>query len=257
MTEKRNPSGKSASALERQKERSQQIEQRIEEAARRRQERQFLDELAKRVSIAKEGRQAMEKKDVVTAMNAYRRFLMITAKAVNVELENLSPTLFDEKGRVGESLLASQVFFDLMRMLDTLNNAEAQKERLLYHRLFVRVTKGMPFQYFAAENLRRHLLHKSAIKHKREFWNTYKQLEAKGFCLVASWAFDSRSALEVRRLRRFRDEVLRRSWAGRRFVRAYYQHGEKLAEGLALIPGSRAFSRAALRLVVRGLDLLP
>jgi hypothetical protein len=251
MAENKRPKSKtSAAAAERQKERSQQIEERIQEAQKRRQERQFLEELAKRVSIAREGRQAMEKRELVTAMQAYRRFLLISAKANNCTVEELGPEKYEEKGRVGEALLASQVFFDLLRMLDRLDSNEAALERRIYHKLFVRFTKGMPFQYFAAENLRRHLLHKTAIRHKKEFWGTYKALEAKGFCLVASWAFDSRSAYEVKRLRRFRDEVLRRSRTGRALVSLYYRHGEKLAGFLARIPGAKTVSRKALQLFV-------
>lgn len=204
---------KPKSASEKQKERSDKLEAQIRESEKRRQERQFLEELAKRISIAREGRTYIERRNYGAAMTAYRRFLTITAKSFNVEIDALSPTLFDEKSRVSESLIISSIFFDLLKMLDKLDSQSAAEERRLYHKLFLRFTKGMPFQHFAAENIRKHLVYSKSLRNKAEFWATYKAIAGGGFCIVASWAFDDAKAPEVERLRRFRGEVLRSTWA--------------------------------------------
>ncbi len=240
-----------SSASNKQKERSEKIEAQILEAEKRRQDRQFLEELSKRITIAREGRTHIERKNYPAAMNSYRRFLSITAKSFNVEVEDISPSLFDDKNRIAESLIISSIFFDLLKILDKLDSPSAREERQLYHRLFLRFTKGMPFQHFAAENLRKHLVYSNSIGHKSEFWATYKAIVGSSYCIVASWAFDSNSAPEVARLREFRARVLMKNSLGRAFTRAYYRHGHKLAEVLSLIPGARNAVRSAIRFIVK------
>jgi hypothetical protein len=245
---------KPRSASDKQKERSDKLEAQIREAEKRRQDRQFLEELSKRITIAREGRTFIEQKNFPAAMSSYRRFLSITAKSFNVAVEELSPTLFEEKRRVAECLIISSIFFDLLKILDKLDSASAREERQLYHRLFLRFTKGMPFQQFAAENIRKHLVYSSSIVNKAEFWGTYRAIVGRSFCIVATWAFDSDSAPEVVRLRRFREEVLEPRPLGRKLTRLYYRHGHKLAAVLAKTPKARLFAKRALSAFVRILD---
>lgn len=243
-----------SSASDKQKARSDKLEAQIREGEKRRQERQFLEELSKRITIAREGRALMERKQYAAAMGSYRKFLSITARSFECEIADLSPTQFDDKNRIAESLITSSIFFDLLKMLDKLDSAGAREERLLYHKLFLRFTKGMPFQHFAAENIRKHLVYSNSIVNKAEFWNTYRAIMGKQFCLVATWAFDSDSAPEVVRLRRFRDEVLRPTRGGRAFVRWYYRNGPLLAEFLARVPGARIVITALLQKFTRSLQ---
>ena len=71
----------------------------IEENQKRRDQRKFLEELGRRITIAREGRVAYEKGDLSVALNNYRRFLTITAKAHGLEVESLIPSVFPEKDR--------------------------------------------------------------------------------------------------------------------------------------------------------------
>lgn len=241
---------KPKSSTEKQKERSAKLQAQIEESAKRKQERQFLEELGKRMTIAREGRVLIERHDFPAAMAAYRRFLSITARSMNVEIADMSPSLVEEKNRVSESLIISSIFFDLLKLLDKLNTENARQERLLYHKLFIRFTKGMPFQQFAAENLRKHLVYVKTLRNKSEFWTTYKAIQGEGFCIVASWAFDSSEAPEVARLRQFRGEVLMLTRGGRLFTRWYYRNGQRVAEALAVVPGAKPVVKSLLRTFV-------
>lgn len=246
---------KPKSATEKQKERSDKLDAQIREAEKRRQERQFLEELAKRITIAREGRALVERRNYPAAMNAYRRFLSITARSLEVEIDALTPAMIDEKNRVSESLIISSIFFDLLKMLDKLDSDSAREERKMYHKLFLRFTKGMPFQHFAAENIRKHLVYSKSLTNKAEFWATYRAIVGRSFCLVASWAFDSDSAPEVLRLRRFRDEKLWPTSGGRAFTRWYYRNAEKVVGPLSMVPGARAVVRSTLGVFAR--KLLP
>ncbi|MGZ3711778.1 MAG: CFI-box-CTERM domain-containing protein [Bdellovibrionota bacterium] len=228
-------------------ERSNKIEEQIREAEKKKQERQFLEELGKRISIAREGRVFIERKDFAKAMIAYRRFLAITAKSQNVEIAQLSPQLFEEKRRTAEALIISSIFFDLLKMLDRLNTPSAAQERQLYHKLFVRFTLGQPFQHFAGENIRKNLVYGGGIVNKKEFWATYHAIQMKKYCVVATWAFGDEDCTEVQQLREFRDGKLSSTALGRAFTASYYRNGVLLRDCLKIIPGSKS----AVRVVVR------
>lgn len=237
----------SKSSAEKKAERSNAIEKQIEEAQKRKEERAFLEELAKRITIAREGRVHSEKKDFSKAITAYRRFMSITAKAMSVEVEELKPQLIDEKTRQSESLLISSIVFDMLKILDKLDTPTAAEERRMYHRLFVRFTLGQPFQTFAAENMRKFIRYRKSIRHKGEFWATYQAIRVKKFCAVATWAYESAEAPEVRALRRFRDRTLSQSAAGRGFVRWYYRNGTSVVRVLEAMPGAKSAARKSIR----------
>lgn len=238
-------------SAEKKAERSSAIEEQIKEAQRKKEERAFLDELAKRITIAREGRMFSDKKDFSKAITAYRRFLSITAQALSVELTDLKPQLFDDKSRNSESLLVSSILFDMLKILDKIDTPTAKEERALCHRLFIRFTLGQTFQMFAAENLRKFIVYRKSVRHKSEFWATYQAIRVKKFCAVATWAYESEDAPEVDRLRRFRDERLSRSAAGRAFVRWYYQNGSSVVRILGRVPGARCAAKVGLDLISR------
>lgn len=236
-----------SSAASKFKERSNKIEKQILEQEKKKQERQFLEELAKRISIAREGRMFIERRDYAKAMAAYRRFLAITAKSVEVDVGDLNPQLFDEKRRTSEALLISSIFFDLLKMLDRLNTQSALEERQLYHRLFIRFTLGQPFQHHAGENIRKNLVYGGGIVNKKEFWSTYHAIQMKKFCVIATWAFADQDCAEVRALRDWRDGQLSRHALGRTFARTYYRHGIAVRNTLSHIPGAKATVRTLVR----------
>ena len=67
-----------------------------------------------------------------------------------------------------------------------------------------------------------------------------------GKCFIATAAYGSHDAPEVRVLRRFRDRYLLTSGPGRRFVRWYYEHGPAAAALLNAHPAYKSAVRAAL-----------
>lgn len=76
-----------------------------------------------------------------------------------------------------------------------------------------------------------------------------------GFCFVATVAFGE-GAPELVTLRAFRDRVLLRSEAGRKFVRWYYREGPALARFVAARPGLKRVTRRVLRFTARQLEKL-
>ena len=85
-----NPSSKSAA--DKKAARSSAIEEQIREQQKRKQERAFLEELAKRISIAREGKHHSDRKEFAQALSCYRRFMQITAQAMRVEVAYEPPS---------------------------------------------------------------------------------------------------------------------------------------------------------------------
>lgn len=223
----------------RRQERSKEMESKVMEAKRKRDERSFVEEMGRRIQVAREGKAASGRMDFANAIVHYRKFLQITAKGFDCEVGNLKPDLFDEKIRKAECLLLSSILLDFIKILDNLESKEAKEERLLYHKLFIRFTLGQPFQAFASENIRKYMAVKRKIKFKSELQNTYNAIKVKKFCLVATWALDNdpQEALPV--WRKIRDEKLSQFSLGRAFTNFYYDNGHWILALIKPIPGAK------------------
>ncbi len=74
----------------------------------------------------------------------------------------------------------------------------------------------------------------SQLDMSTETRNKYNELCTKlgisksSFCYIATMVYGSYDAPEVMVLRKFRDEVLQRSWLGRKFIRVYYKYSPSL-----------------------------
>lgn len=237
---------KDKSAADKKAARSSAIEEQILRQQKKREERAFLEELAKRISIARDGKQFSERKDYAAAISQYRRFLDITARAQNVEVKDLRPEVFDKTQQTSESLLISSILLDMIKILDKIDTPTALEERMMCHKLFIRFTVGQTFQNFAAESLRKFIVYRKTVRHKKEFWNTYHAIKIKRYCAIATWAFDGSEATEVVKLRRFRDDVLLKTWGGRCFSALYYEYGSSVAQTLDKIPGAKSVVRKTL-----------
>lgn len=227
----------------------------IKENERRKEQRIFQEELAKRIQLARDGRAAYERKDLKTATINYKRFLQLTAKSLNVDLKDMHPKLFDEKIRVSESLLISAIVFDLAKIFDRINGGTAERQQ--YLRLLVLFTNGMPFQFFVSENLSKYLKYTPNIVNINEFKAAYKAIRKGGWCFIATACFEDANAPEVKRLRQFRDEVLLPSSLGALIVESYYRVSPPIARYLQRHPWARQQVRRVLERVYRKLSESP
>jgi len=86
-----------------------------------------------------------------------------------------------------------------------------------------------------------------------DFWEHYQAVggtEDGGFCFLATAAWGSYMAPEVRTLRQFRDTFLMTNAPGRAFVRFYYRVSPGLADAISANPVLRGATRIALAPIV-------
>jgi hypothetical protein len=75
-----------------------------------------------------------------------------------------------------------------------------------------------------------------------------------GGCYVATCVYGSYDCPSVWTLRRFRDEILAKSWAGRSFVRIYYAISPKLVASLGSYEGFKRVCKPCIDLLVAKLQ---
>lgn len=236
-------------ALRRQQQ-AERIAESIKEQERRKEERKFQEEWNKRVVIAREGRVAYERNDPVKAVLNYKKILSLTARRHNVEIEDLHPKLFDAESRISECLLLSALCFDLAKIIERLEGDSARRDVVLYLKLFVIFSKGMPFEVIALSTIRKYVEFSHGLKHRSEFEAAYNAMK-KGRCFVATAVFGDEEAPEVLSLREFRDTVLRRYVAGRCFTALYTSVlGPFGAELIERFPRLRPHVRRLLKYLV-------
>lgn len=72
-----------------------------------------------------------------------------------------------------------------------------------------------------------------------------------GGCFIATAVYDNAMAPEVVTLRKFRDDVLRKSWVGRMFIATYYKVSPPIADWLRTQPKVSQVVRSILNRLVR------
>jgi hypothetical protein len=73
---------------------------------------------------------------------------------------------------------------------------------------------------------------------------------SRGPCFVATTAYGDKNHPDLVLLRKFRDEVLTRNWAGRSFIDWYWRTGPYLAHGISHSPQLRSGSRWLISCIV-------
>lgn len=216
----------------------------IKENERRKEQRKFQEELAKRIQMARDGRYCYERKDLKNATIHYKKFLQLTARSLNVDVKDLHPRLFEERVRISEALVISAIVFDLAKIMDRVKNGTA--ERQLYLRLLVQFTVNMPFQFFIAENVNKYLKYTPNILNYGDFKAAYKAIGKGGFCFIATTCFGDAEAREVVILREWRN-VLWKNPAGNLFVETYYLVSPGIARWLENKPRLKLLVRNQLK----------
>jgi hypothetical protein len=214
------------------------VKAQMEKAERERTAKLFV----KRMEYARSGASAFKQGNLKEALHNYFGYIEILEKAKDVGRDELQPKHFDPKKDVAELLLLTGVYWDLSKVHD-LGGKKAFDRFRFYLDRFVMFSRGMPFQHVSAELIRKFLVNGSP-KNRKEFKAAHLQLGG-GKCFLATAVEEYLPERSLPQLRRFRDDRLMASRAGRSFVRLYYLAGPVLARVVIRLPiGVRkAFAR--------------
>jgi hypothetical protein len=181
-----------------------------------------------RVNLIKQARSLMAQKAYSEAAVQYEKYVKVLEIVNNVEKGKLSPAVFNNSSRSKELTVITSVYWDLMRIYDT---SPRYGDRMLKAAeklaLFLPISPIYPDILKKAEAFARSAKNPGVV---RQF---LKAVKKRGRCFIASAVYEETPwAEELWVLRRFRDEVLKTSPMGRRFVLTYYRYSPRIAKNI-------------------------
>jgi hypothetical protein len=187
-----------------------------------------------RLGLASKGASAYATKNLGEAAQSFMAYIKILEDMKGVPQGGLSPANFDRKTDLSEMMLVSGVYWELTKLYDRTASPEKQAEFRKHLGKYIQFSKGMPYQTMCSEHMRKYIQASQAL-HRKEFKDAYK-LIAISKCFVATELIEYIGAETLPDLRSFRDQVLKESGAGRKFVARYYRSGPMIAERVSHWP---------------------
>lgn len=202
-----------------------------------------------RVQLIKKARVLMTGKNYSEAAVAYEKYIKVLELVFNVKKgESLTPEMFKENARTSELTVVASIYWDLLRIYDT-SDKYTSRQIVAAKQL----AKFIPFTPIFPDIIKKAEMFAKTAKHPQIIKQFMKDAASqRPRCFVATSAFGPR-APETQLLRAFRDERLRNSQAGRRFIFAYYRVSPAIARVLDRIPAAKPAVRALLRLFIRAI----
>ncbi len=201
-----------------------------------------------RVTLIKKARMAMSQKMFSEAAISYEKYLKILEIVFDVKPgERLKPELFKESARTTELTVVTSVYWDLLRIYDT-NDKYADRQMTAARQLavFLRFTPIFPDIIKKAQSFSRSAKNPQAVKQFLKLSSASRPR-----CFIATSAFETPYAIEVQRLRYFRDQTLRTNSWGRRFIILYYKYSPRIACLLDKQEWLKPAVRGILRLMIK------
>lgn len=209
---------------------SQGMKLRIEAEAR---EKNKMKMWKTRVNLIKQGRALMAQKSYSEAAVVYEKYLRVLEIIFNLKRGELSPKVFNNSSRSKELTVIASVYWDLMRIYDTSpaygermgNAARKLAEFLPYSQIYPTVVRK-------AEAFLRSSKNPNIVK---QFLKGVKT--TRGPCFLATAVYqDQPWSIELWTFRKFRDERLKKSAAGRRLILLYYTISPPIARQIQKRP---------------------
>jgi hypothetical protein len=206
----------------------QQARKKVQNAIELAEEQHKRELLRKRIELANEGVRAYQMRKPGEAVKKFLTYIKILEDWKGCGDGGLNPSHFDKKADMAEMLLISGIYWDLVKLYDRTKSPQKHKDFLRYVEKYVLFSRGMPYQALCAETLRRYISNDKPL-HRDDFKSAYRIMTGGKSCFVATALADVCEPATLPRLRRFRDEQLEPSRAGRAFTAAYYACGPSLA----------------------------
>lgn len=199
-----------------------------------------------RLAFTKKGHAFMQSKLFSEAAVVYEKYLKILEMIFECAPGQLNPDHFKESARTAELSVVTSVYWDLLRIYDTSDAyGDRQKRAAAQLAKFAPLTPIFPDLLRKAQIFQKQCRHPEVIK---LFLSSASNERPR--CFIATSAFESPHATEVQILRHFRDQYLKKSFWGRKFIFLYYKFSPTIACALDKHVGLKRPVRLALRLLI-------
>lgn len=204
-----------------------------------------------RVGLIKQAKQNLAEKKFADAAVSYEKYLRVLEIVYDLKPGGLTPELFRGEAKAQELTVVTSVYWDLMRVYDSsLNFADRQAKVAEKLAAFARYTPIFGHIMRKAESQARSAKNPEAFKKFLKLSNAKRPR-----CFIATSAFDSYTDETVQQLCELRDQRLKTTWLGRKFIYAYYRISPPIARQLdrhsGLKPLVRLILKQALRLMAK------
>ncbi|MEQ1721537.1 MAG: CFI-box-CTERM domain-containing protein [Pseudobdellovibrio sp.] len=200
-----------------------------------------------RVSLIKKGHALMANKLYSEAAVSYEKYLRVLELVFDCKPGLLNPESLKESAKTAELTIIVGVYWDLLRIYDSSDQyADRQKHAALQLAKFINYTPVFPDIMKKAQKFLATAKHPEVVK---SFIGNAKKKRTR--CFVATSAFESPTSLEVQFLRVYRDQTLKNSYSGRKFILFYYKISPSIASFLDQQTWLKPFVRAILRFVIK------
>ncbi len=200
-----------------------------------------------RLAFTKKGHSFMQSKLFSEAAVVYEKYLKILEMIFECAPGQLTPDHFKESAKTAELSVVTSVYWDLLRIYDTSDAyGDRQKKAALQLAKFAPLTPIFPDLLRKAQIFQKQCRHPEVIK---TFISSSSNERPR--CFIATSAFESPKATEVQILRHFRDQYLKKSILGRKFVILYYKFSPAIACALDKHVLLKRPVRLALRLLIK------
>lgn len=198
-----------------------------------------------RTELVKQGRNFFKHKAYSEAAMCYEKYLKVLE--ITHDVNDLTPELFSKSARSKELTIIATVYWDLLRAYDShekyRDRMEAASRKLSQ---FAPYSPIFPELVKRAENFSRNAKNPAPIKAFLKSAN----LRRSG-CFIATAAFNTGFAPEVKALRLFRDQKLSKCLLGRAFIRLYYKLSPPMARLINRYEFLKPIVRLPLRVIVK------
>lgn len=200
-----------------------------------------------RIPLIKKGHALMANKLYSEAAVSYEKYLKVLELVFDCKAGELNPESLKESARTAELTVIVGAYWDLLRIYDSNDRySDRQKHAAFQLAKFINYTPIYPDIMKKAMIFITQARHPDIVK---SFISNAKKKRTR--CFVATSAFETPAALEVQYLRSYRDQTLKQTFWGRKFILLYYKFSPEIAAFLDHQVWLKPFVRTLLRFVIK------
>lgn len=200
-----------------------------------------------RVALVRNGHALMKNQLFSEAAISYEKYLRLVEVVFNCGPGQLTPEILKESAKTAELTVITGVYWDLVRIYDA-SDKYGGRQKFAAKQL----AKFITYTPIYADLVKKAQIFMKSSRHPdviKSFLIASKAQKSR--CFIATAAFETSQATEVIELQRFRDEFLKVTPVGRKFVYFYYKVSPKIACFLDQQTWLKPAIRAVLRLVIK------